>query len=63
MYVRMLMIFTVHMHADKWHREVVRNLLIEVSNTEKKKDEILNAVDSALESLNNFLTGMERVYC
>ena len=51
------------MHADKWHREVVRNLLIKVSNTEKKKDEILNAVDSALESLNNFLTGMERVYC
>ena len=58
-----LKFFTVHMHADKWHREVVRNLLIEVSNTEKKKDEILNAVDSALESLNNFLTGMERVYC
>ena len=58
-----LKFFTVHMHADKWHREVVRNLLIKVSNTEKKKDEILKAVDSALESLNNFLTGMERVYC
>jgi pyrroloquinoline quinone (PQQ) biosynthesis protein C len=58
-----LKFFTVHMHADKWHRQVVRNLLIEVSNSKEKKDEILNAVDSALESLNNFLTGMERVYC
>ena len=58
-----LKFFTVHMHADKWHREVVRKLLIQVSNTEMKKGEILKAVDSALFSLNNFLTGMERVYC
>ena len=58
-----LKFFTVHMHADKWHREVVRNLLVEVSNTEKKKEEILKAVDAALFSLNNFLTGIERIYC
>ena len=58
-----LKFFTVHMHADKWHREVVRKLLIEASKTEKKKEEILKAVDSALFSLNNFLTGIERVYC
>ena len=58
-----LKFFTVHMHADKWHREVVRKLLVEVSNTEKKKEEILKAVDAALFSLNNFLTGIERIYC
>ena len=58
-----LKFFTVHIHADKWHREVVRKLLIEVSNTKKRKDEILKAVDSALYSLNNFLTGIERAYC
>ena len=58
-----LKFFTVHMHADKWHREVVKKLLIEVSNTDKKKEEILEAVDSALFSLNNFLTGMEKTYC
>ena len=28
-----LKFFTVHMHADKWHREVVRNLIKEISNT------------------------------
>ena len=50
------------MHADKWHREVVRKLLVEVSNTEKIQKEILETVDMALHSLNNFLTGMERAY-
>ena len=58
-----LKFFTVHMHADKWHREVVRNLLIELSTTEKNQKEILEAVDSALLRLNNFLSGMERDYC
>ncbi|MFL2983090.1 MAG: CADD family putative folate metabolism protein [Candidatus Neomarinimicrobiota bacterium] len=58
-----LKFFTVHMHADKWHREVVRNLLIELSTTEKNQKEILEAVDSALLGLNNFLSGMERDYC
>ena len=58
-----LKFFTVHMHADKWHREVVRKLLSELANTKEKQKEILQAVDSALSALNNFLTGMERVYC
>ena len=51
------------MHADKWHREVVRNLLIELSDTKEKQEEILEAVDNALIALNNFLSGMEREYC
>ena len=58
-----LKFFTVHMHADKWHREVVRNLLAELSDTKEKQEEILAAVDSALLALNNFLSGMEREYC
>ena len=58
-----LKFFTVHMHADKWHREVVRNLLIELSGSESSQKEILDAVDSALLSLNNFLSGMERNFC
>lgn len=58
-----LKFFTVHMHADKWHREVARNLIKELSNTKDKQDEILRSVEAALDSLNNFLTGMERVYC
>ena len=58
-----LKFFTVHMNADKWHREVVRNLIKELSNTKDKQDEILRSVEAALDSLNNFLTGMERVYC
>jgi pyrroloquinoline quinone (PQQ) biosynthesis protein C len=51
------------MHADKWHREVVRKLLVELSKTEENQPEILDAVDSALLALNNFLSGMERDYC
>ena len=58
-----LKFFTVHMHADKWHREVVRNLLVELSKTKENQPEILDAVDSALLALNNFLSGMERDYC
>lgn len=58
-----LKFFTVHMHADKWHREVIRNLIKELSNTKEKQNEILRSVETALNSLNNFLTGMERVYC
>ena len=58
-----LKFFTVHMHADKWHREIVRKLLIELSNSEENQKEILDAVESALIQLNNFLSGMERDYC
>ncbi|MGY8782868.1 MAG: CADD family putative folate metabolism protein [Fidelibacterota bacterium] len=58
-----LKFFTVHMHADKWHRQVVRKMLAELSNTKEKQAEILEAVTSSLRALNNFLTGMERVNC
>ena len=58
-----LKFFTVHMQADEWHREVIRNLLVELCNSRDKKEEVLDAVDSALGALNNFLSGMEKNYC
>ncbi len=58
-----LKFFTVHIHADKWHRKVVRSLLEELNNSKEKHKEILKSVDIALDALNNFLTGMERVHC
>ena len=58
-----LKFFTVHMHADKWHRKVVRNVIKRVADSKTKQNEITNSVESALGALNNFLTGMERVYC
>ena len=58
-----LKFFTVHMHADKWHRKVVRNIIKKVANSKSKHEEITNSVETALGALNNFLTGMERVYC
>tara|TARA_B100001996_G_scaffold380287_1_gene367475 strand:- start:49 stop:720 length:672 start_codon:yes stop_codon:yes gene_type:complete len=58
-----LKFFTVHMHADKWHREVIRNLIVELGNNEQNRQEILKSVDNALESLNGFLSGIQRVYC
>ena len=58
-----LKFFTVHMHADKWHRKIVRNIIKEVANSKSKHKEITNSVETALGALNNFLTGMERVYC
>tara|TARA_Y100000590_G_C15586372_1_gene964298 strand:+ start:574 stop:1242 length:669 start_codon:yes stop_codon:yes gene_type:complete len=58
-----LKFFTVHMHADKWHREVVRGLIEELSTSEEKQSEILEAIHSSLKVLNNFLTGMEKAYC
>jgi pyrroloquinoline-quinone synthase len=57
-----LKFFTVHMHADKWHRAVVRKMLIELSETKEQRTEILEAVKSSLGVLNNFLTGMEKAY-
>ena len=51
------------MHADKWHRAVVRKMLVELSKTKEQKAEILEAVKSSLRVLNNFLTGMEKTYC
>ena len=58
-----LKFFTVHMHADKWHRKVVRNMIKKVADSKSKQDEITNSVETALGALNNFLSGMERVYC
>jgi len=58
-----LKFFTVHMHADKWHREVIRNLIEELGDSKEKQDEILEAVEATLTSLNNFLTGMEKIHC
>lgn len=57
-----LKFFTVHMHADKWHRAVVRKMIVELSDTKEKRTEILEAVKSSLGVLNNFLTGMEKTY-
>tara|TARA_B100001093_G_C26789557_1_gene998335 strand:+ start:118 stop:786 length:669 start_codon:yes stop_codon:yes gene_type:complete len=58
-----LKFFTVHMHADKWHRKVIRNIIKKVADSKSKQDEITNSVETALGALNNFLTGMEKVYC
>ena len=58
-----LKFFEVHQHADKWHRKVVKKLLGEICDSDVKKEEALDSIDQALHSLNNFLTGMERVYC
>tara|TARA_Y100001978_G_C23690715_1_gene434637 strand:+ start:1616 stop:2287 length:672 start_codon:yes stop_codon:yes gene_type:complete len=58
-----LKFFTVHMQADEWHREVIRNLLVELCNSKEKKKDVLEAVNSALGALNNFLSGMEKNYC
>ena len=58
-----LKFFTVHMHADKWHRKVIRNLLAELNQSKKQQDETLSAVKEALFALNNFLSGMEKTYC
>ena len=58
-----LKFFTVHMQADEWHREVIRNLLVELCNSKDKKEDVLDEVDSALGALNNFLSGMEKNYC
>ena len=58
-----LKFFEVHQHADKWHRQVVKKILGEICDSDVKKEEALDSIDQALHSLNNFLTGMERVYC
>ena len=58
-----LKFFTVHLHADKWHREVVRNLVCELCDSSVKQEESLAAIDEALYALNNFLTGIDRAHC
>ena len=58
-----LKFFTVHMHADKWHREVLRKLISELNDSKEKQSETMAAIDEALHTLNDFLTGMEKTYC
>ena len=55
---KILKFFTVHMHADKWHREVLRKLIAELNDSKEKQAETMAAIDEALHALNNFLTGM-----
>ena len=57
-----LKFFTVHMHADKWHRKVVRNIIRRVADTKSKQKEIKDSAQTALAALNGFLSGMQRVY-
>ena len=58
-----LKFFTVHLHADKWHRKVIKNLISQLCDSSVKKKEALAAIDEALYALNNFLTGMEQAHC
>ena len=58
-----LKFFEVHQSADIIHRQVIKDLIGDVCDTDKKKEEALDAIELALHSLNNFLSGMERVYC
>ena len=48
------------MHADKWHREVLRKLITELNDSKEKQAETMAAINEALHALNNFLTGMEK---
>ena len=58
-----LKFFEVHQSADIIHRQVIKDLIGDVCDTDQKKEEALESIDLALSSLNNFLSGMERVYC
>ena len=58
-----LKFFEVHQSADIIHRQVIKDLIGDVCDTDEKKEEALEAIELALFSLNNFLSGMERVYC
>ena len=58
-----LKFFTVHMHADIWHREVIRKLIEELNDSKEKQEQTMSAVKEALFALNNFLSGVEKAYC
>ena len=58
-----LKFFSVHMHADIWHREVIRKLIVELNDSKEKQDQTMSAIKEALLALNNFLTGVEKAYC
>jgi pyrroloquinoline quinone (PQQ) biosynthesis protein C len=50
-----LKFFTVHMHADKWHRKVIRNVIKKVADSKSKQDEITNSVETALGAVSSRL--------
>jgi len=58
-----LQFFLVHIEADKAHREICFSLLASLCKTNKEKTDALFAIDSALEVLNGFLSGIQRSYC
>ena len=58
-----LKFFTVHIHADIWHRKVIKNLMSQLCDSSTKQKAALAAIDEALYALNNFLTGMEQAHC
>ena len=43
--------------------KVVQKIIKKVADSKSKQDEITSVMETALKALNNFLTGMERVYC
>ena len=58
-----LQFFLVHIKADKIHREICFSLLDSICKTNEQKEDALQAVDSALDVLNGFLTGVQKNYC
>lgn len=58
-----LQFFLVHIKADKIHREICFSLLDSICKTNEQKEDALQAVDSALDVLNGFLTGVQKNFC
>ena len=58
-----LQFFLVHIKADKFHREICYSILDSTCKTNEQKEDALQAVDSALDVLNGFLTGVQKNYC
>ena len=42
-----LKFFTVHIHADKWHRQVISDLLSKLCNSDEKREEALSLTVSS----------------
>ena len=59
----LLSFFTFIYLADKIHREVCYELLDSICKTNEQKAEASQAVGSALDVLNGFLTGVQKNYC
>ena len=52
--------FTVHEAADVWHRQVEREALGRVADTDEARERALRAADRCLEALNRALDGVMR---